>query len=160
MLPTLSSNDVYATLMLAQASNAVRDEAGMPGWVVRTDEDDVLGTGQVDAPQAARDIALWVAYRAFVNPKNLSRRTAGPISETFRDGISGIALTDDEKTRLAALDGVGRTGGLWAQPIDAYSPPDTPILVPTVGPPWGRLWPEEQGFYLADSDQFPYNLEP
>jgi hypothetical protein len=144
-LPNLSLADPYATMMVNQASTAVR-EAGLSTWTI----DDPVPTGMVIAPQGARDVALWVAYRAYTNPKNLSRRGVGPISEAFQDtGIFGVELTPTEQARIEKLAGAGRSGGLWIQPLDTGRT-GTMLTVPSdmviAGDP----------FYIADVGQFPY----
>lgn len=106
---TIDPSDGYAELILEQASNSVRDYMRQPGWVTA----DPPGDGQTVAPQVARDVTLWVAARAYTNPKNLERRTAGPISETFRDvGVLGVELTESEKERLGTPAGRS-SNGLW-----------------------------------------------
>lgn len=149
-LPSLSLDDEYARLIANQASNAVRDFAERQLWISADDGDDI--TGLELAPHTARDIALQVAFRAWTNPKNLERRTSGPISETFGNGAWGLELTEDEKGRLGKLR-AGGARGLWVQPITRVSPPSYPILVPSSPVNLGEV-------YLADSDQFPYNVEP
>lgn len=152
---TQNADDAYAKLIISQASNAVRHagvKAGIAeaaGWVTATEPDEP-GTGQVQRPDVARDVALWVASRAYVNPKNLERRTSGPISETFRDsGVYGVELTDDERDRIGTLAGTSSTGGLWVQPI-SYGTEVVPILAPSDMPIPG------DSFVLGDSDDFPY----
>ena len=78
----LPPDDEYARMMISQASNAVRDAALQSGWV-RLTEGSEPGVGQAEVPTTAQDITLWVATRAYTNPRNLERRTAGPISETL-----------------------------------------------------------------------------
>jgi hypothetical protein len=147
---TVPDDDPYALMMLAQASNAVRDEARQQSWVRKVEPTDVLATGQVEAPETAQDITLWVAYRAYTNPGNLARRTTGPLSETwFENGVYGLELTDDEKRRLGKLTG-STGGGIWAQPISVATPENEKVYVP-VG-----FQTATGGFYIADGDQFPY----
>lgn len=135
----------YATMMLAQASTAVRDAARRPEWTIQ----DPPPSGQILAPQGARDITLWVAHRAYTNPKNLARRGVGPISEAFQDsGVYGVELTETERARLVELGGRARRG-LWVQPIATGSEGTmltTPSDMPIPGDP----------FYIADVGQFPY----
>jgi hypothetical protein len=123
---TIPAHDPYAILMIELASNAVRDAADQPGWVIGTP-----GQNQTEAPQAARDVALMVAVRIFTNPRNLERRTAGPLSETFRDiGVYGVDLTDGEKERLEPHISDSRRGsnGLWVQPTGAKLVPQRVYL--------------------------------
>lgn len=149
-LPNLSLADPYAVLMVNQASTRVR-EAGLEAWTI----DNPLPEGGVAAPQGARDVALWVAYRAYTNPKNLSRRSVGPISDAFQDsGVFGVDLTPAELARLEKLAnaGSGRSGGLWIQPLDtgeAEGMLTVPSDMPIPGDP----------FYIADTGQFPYGYD-
>lgn len=142
--PDLPASDEYATMMLEQASRAVRFEArpGSLAWVLENPDTDA---GQILVPDEAQDITLWVAFRAFTNPRNLERRTAGPVSETFRDtGIYGLALTDDEKERLAELTtgDSGHSRRLWTQPVGAGTLPKPVYLVDS--------WPGADLFLVAD----------
>ena len=150
----IPQDDEYALMMIGLASNAVREAARQAGWVVETDEGDLPGVGQALAPQTARDIALLVAGRAYTNPKNLERRTAGPISETFRDsGVFGVGLTEDERNRLNDVS--GRTGGIWVQPIEYGSGEPLTVLVPTLTA--NPIIASDIGpFPLGQEDQFPY----
>lgn len=111
----IPTDDPYALMMLAQASQAVRDAAGQPGWVLRTGGDPLpeLPPGTSDAPLTAQHITLWVAQRAYLDPRNRSRRTSGPISESFfENGVYGLDLTEGEKARLEPLS-ANAGGGLW-----------------------------------------------
>lgn len=149
----VDSGDPYAKMMLEQASTLVRDHALQPGWVLALSDPAVLG--EILAPGAAHDITLWAAQRAYTNPRNLSRRTAGPISESFfENGIYGLELTDGEKARIDALPGVNKPtkSGVWVQPIDAgyRGLTHTKVTVPSSMNPPGDL------FYIADSNQYPY----
>ena len=122
----LANSDPYARMIITQASNAVRDETGQTGWVGSDP-----GPGQTVAPTAAHDVTLWVAARAFTNPRNLERRTAGPISETFRDtGLFGVELTENEKARLVphSSDDKVSSNGLWVQPTGRSSAPQRVYL--------------------------------
>jgi len=116
---TLEDDDAYATLMLAQASQAVRDEARQPLWVLPADSDtDPADEGYVLAPRTAQDITLWVAQRAYLDPRNRTRITSGPISDTFSEsGVYGLDLTDGERARLSGYRTDGATGGLWSLQI-------------------------------------------
>lgn len=149
---TIDSQDPYALMVLTQASNTVRSAAREPGWV-RVDAEGDLGPGQSEVPSEAQDITVWLAMRAYNNPRNLERRTAGPISESFRDtGVYGLELTPDERSRLARLGSSGSTG-FWVQPL-AYGDDPTPVLAPSMTS-YGvtDLGPT----YFGTSDQFPYN---
>lgn len=146
---TIPDGDLYSAMIVQQASNAVRDEARQPDWVRREAPDDVLAVGQVEAPEAARDITLWVASRAHADPRNRSRRTSGPISESFfENGVYGLELKPDEIARLDTLRPVQARNGLWTLPITHGPYANDPVLVPT-SPDFGN-------FYIADGDQFPY----
>lgn len=152
----LDSDDPYTLLMIGQASNAVRDFTGHQEWVGSEP-----GVNEEVAPATARDVALWVALRAHRNPLNLERRTAGPISETFRDsGVFGAELTAAEEARLrnAELVSRGSTGGLWVQPVgqtrrlpdrvwvpDPWHPAATPLLVAEGADVAAFISVEEQG---------------
>ncbi len=153
---TIAADDPYATMMVEQASSVVREYARMPGWVRNLSDPAV--DGEIVAPQGARDVALWVASRAYLNPTNMSRRTAGPISESFENGLWALELTPDEKTRLDGLTGGARTGGLWVQPIDGGYPPWGPIMVPTIPAPYIDDVLVYSDIIIADEGQFPYNV--
>lgn len=147
-MPAMDDADPYALLIIEAASQAVRDYARQLGWVTR-ESGDTLGTGQVDAPETAQQITLWLAIRAYTNPTNLQRRTAGPISDTyFENGVYGLELTEDEKSRLGDLRTDGG-GGLWVQPLSSGEETG-PILIPS-----SREIPGDP-FYIADGWQFPY----
>lgn len=144
---TIAPDDSYANMIVEQASNAVRDAARHPEWVLSAPQ-----TGEALAPQTARDIALWVARRAYTHPGNLSRRTAGPISESyFENGVEALELTESELKRLNFLVG-SSTGGLWVQPISSGYVGRYPLTVPS------DMDPPGDSFIIADSDQFPYAL--
>lgn len=147
---SIAEDDAYAALIIRGASNAVRDAARQPSWVRKEESGDTLATGEVLAPDTAQDITLWVAVRAYTNPRNLSRRTSGPISETFREGVYGLELTDSEFARIEALRPAGNSG-LWIQPIAGGKGAYGPILIPS------ELTPAGDPFHIADEGQFPYN---
>lgn len=148
----IPADDPYATMILSQASNTVRAAARRPGWVRLTDGT-LPGPGQIEAPQDAQDITAHVAARAYSNPRNLERRTAGPVSETFRDnGVVGLGLTEDEKGRLALLGPT--SGGFWVQPLD-YGDVDEPVVVPSVTS-YGVT--DLGGTYLGMGSQWPWNI--
>lgn len=150
---TIPSQDSYARMIIEQASNRVREVASQPGWV-RVDEGSTPGVGQTLAPATAHDVTLWISQRAYTNPKNLERRTSGPVSETFRDsGVYGIEPTDDERSRLVKLSPSGGSG-LWVQPLD-YGEDDDPVIVPSVTS-YGVT--DLGGTYLGMGSQFPWNL--
>lgn len=145
---TIANNDPYALMMLGQASSAVRDAAGQAGWVRLEDiEVDEPGVGQTVAPEAAHDVTLWVASRAYGDPRNRSRKTAGPISESFfENGVYGLDLTEGERARLGGYTGK-TSSGIWVLPM-SYGEEVKPVLVP-----------HELGYwYIADEDQFPYGI--
>lgn len=160
-LPSLEADDPYALMILAQASNRVREAAKQPGWVV-WDGDGLPptepGAGQTWAPETAKEITLWVAYRAFTNPKNLERRTSGPISETFRNGVGGLELTADEEKRLNALTG-SSTNGLWSLPMTGGQQEERMLTVPVIMYD-GKTFPGARGFHIADNGDWPYGYEP
>jgi hypothetical protein len=141
--PELPASDPYAQMMLDQATRAVRFE-GKPAslyWSLEPDED----LDQVEVPEDVVDIVLWVAARAFLNPRNLERRTAGPVSETFRDvGIYGLELTDQEKQRVAdlAAGDNSHSRGLWTQPVGAGKLTEPIYLTDS--------WPGADLFLVAD----------
>jgi hypothetical protein len=125
---TLEEDDPYAVMMLAQASQAVRDFAKQPKWVRSTDNE-ALPEGYIEAPATAKDITLWVAQRAYTDPRNRSRRTSGPISESFfENGVYGLGLTDDEKARLGDLAPSEGWGGLYAVKL-AGDPRTSPVIL-------------------------------
>ncbi len=141
--------DPYAVMILGQASTAVREAAGNVAWVRLTSPDTEPGVGQVEMTETAHDITLWVASRAYNDPRNKSRRTAGPISESyFENGVYGLDLTEREQQRLDRANG-GASSGLWVQPL-SYGEDVEPILAPSDLGYW----------YLGDSDQFPYGNTP
>jgi len=102
------ANDNYATLMMEAATAVVRDTAQQPNWVLeKVNPDDVV------APARAGIIALWLAKRAYEDQGNLTRRTAGPLSLSFReDGVFGLNL---EPAELEWLQGhrPGGGSGIW-----------------------------------------------
>lgn len=149
---TLAPDDDYANIIISAASNAVRDAARQAGWV-RLDDGDVAGTGQTEAPSSAQDITLWLALRAYSNPRNLARKTTGPISESyFENGVYGLELTPDERTRLEGMRTEGAGGGLWAQPIYGGKRRTEHVYIPS------ELNPPGAPFYMAEEWQFPYGL--
>lgn len=151
----IPADDAYTQMVISQASNAVRDAARQPGWVRLEDAGDELGPGQSEVAPTAQDIVAQLAMRVWTNPRNLERRTSGPVSETFRDsGVYGLELTAAEAERLKGLR-PGGGGGLWVQPLD-YGEEETPVLVPSMTS-YGvtDLGPT----YLGMSSQFPYNLD-
>lgn len=114
--PNSLDDDDYTDLMIDGASAIVRDE-GDPNWVL-------TGSGPDDVviPARGRFIALYLAARAWNDPGNLSRRTAGPLSESFfEDGVRGLNLTEAEQ---AWLDGKKPGGGgdsTWVMRIGSGS---------------------------------------
>lgn len=93
------ANDEYTQLIMEAASAVVRDTAQQPNWelTVSSDPPDVL------IPARGRFIALYLAKRAWLDQGNLSRRTSGPISQSFReDGVYGLNL---EPAELEWLNG-------------------------------------------------------
>lgn len=97
--------DSYTELIMEGASAVVRDTAEQPNWVLEVvnDPPDVL------VPARARFIALYLAKRAWEDEGNLSRRTSGPISFSFReDGVYGLNL---EPAELEWLQGHRPDGG-------------------------------------------------
>lgn len=97
--------DEYTDLIMQAASAVVRDTAEQPNWVLEVvaDPPDVL------VPARGRFIALYLAKRAWLDQGNLARRTAGPISLSFReDGVYGLNL---EPSELEWLQGHRPGGG-------------------------------------------------
>lgn len=141
--PELEDSDPYAEMMLEQATRAVRFE-GKPIsllWAIEPDAD----LDQIIVPEDVVDIVLWVAARAYTNPRNLERRTAGPVSETFRDtGIYGLELTEQEKQRVAdlAVGDSSHSRGLWTQPVGAGKLTQPVYLTDS--------WPGADPFLVAD----------
>lgn len=151
-LPNLSDDDEYAQLIIDQASDSVRDYAKKPGWVKDVAIPPLPGTEL--APQAARNVTLWVAVRAYTNPRNLSRRGSGPISESYENGLWALELTPAEKERIDGVTGGSSSGGLWIQPIDGgWARRSQPMYFPTYDPtqPTGDV-------IMFDEGQFPYNI--
>lgn len=119
----LPDADPYANLILEQASDHVRAAAGQPLWVAPSDP----ATAN-DAPRVALTITAWLAYRVFQNPTNLSRRTSGPISESYFDnGLVGLELTAAERDALGAY--AGSSGGLWIQPLYSAETVSTSVFL-------------------------------
>lgn len=153
----IPSSDAYAQLMLSHASGAVRDYAGRPGWVRNLSDPAV--EGEEVAPAAARQITLWVACRAFTNPRNLRGRSSGPISESFENGLWAMELTPSEKERLDGITGGNSSSGsLWFLPIEGYGTPSGPVIVPTVAAndPEFLMNPMQ----IATEDQLPWTTNP
>ncbi len=123
--------DPYALLILEQASDTVRHAARQPGWVRPQEDGDTPGPDETLVPIIAAKIALWLAYRVYVNPSNLSRRTSGPVTDTFSDnGLVGMELTANELADLVDLRPDSATGGgLWVQPIDTGRDVPTPVYL-------------------------------
>ncbi|GAB7187154.1 hypothetical protein ATKI12_6985 [Kitasatospora sp. Ki12] len=69
-----------------------------------------VGTRLADPPQPGiKSVALAVAARALTNPGGLRSATAGAVSESYTDALTGVVLTDQELRRLRRA--VGRSGG-------------------------------------------------
>lgn len=99
-------DDEYTRIIMDAASDLVRETAEQPNWVLTAS-----GSGDALAPTRARFIALWLAKRAWEDKGNLSRRTAGPISQTFsEDGVRGLELTEDERGWLEGHQPDGGSG--------------------------------------------------
>lgn len=146
----LEGTDSYALMIVEHASNAVRDYARKQGWVRNLSDPAIAG--EEVAPATAREITTWVAVRAYTNPRNLSRRGSGPISESFENGLWALELTPSEKERIDRITGGGSSGdGLWILPIDGgFTRRRREIRVP-IEPQPGSPFP------IADEGQYPYN---
>jgi hypothetical protein len=102
-------DDPYTALMIEAASAVVRDE-GNPDWTLET------------IPSRGRFIALYLARRAWEDPGNLSRRTAGPLSESFfENGVKGLDLTEAEREWLDGKKPGGGSDGTWIMKVRSGS---------------------------------------
>lgn len=141
----LPDNDPYATLILEQASDAVRDAAKQPTWAY-TPEGDTPPEDSTPVPRSAAHIAAWLAYRVYTNPQNLQRKTTGPISHTFFDtGLVGMELTKAERDTLEDLrPDATSSSGLWIQPLNAGDTVSTAIFL------WDDWIPPGDAILYAD----------
>lgn len=146
--PPLEDDDSYYVMILTMASEAVRDAAERPDWVRENPS-----TGQTLAPVNAHHVTLWVAQRASEHPGNLSRRTSGPVSESFfENGVYGLDLTAGELARLRSAAGSTKSG-LWAQPITAGGAKVGREAFIRVG-----TYPSSGQFHIATEGEWPYNI--
>lgn len=141
----LPDSDPYATLILEQASDAVRDAARQPLWTY-TAPPAPTPEGEIAVPRSAAHIAAWLAFRVYTNPQNLQRKTTGPISHTFFDtGLVGMELTDSERDTLEDLrPNSDESSGLWIQPINAGDTVSTAIFL------WDEAIPPGDAILYAD----------
>lgn len=117
--------DPYTAVIMMSAEAVVKDEAGHPEWVGGEP-----GEGEVIAPARAGIIALWLAKRAWEDPGNRQRRTAGPISTTwFEGGVKGLDLKPDEAGWLADQN-PGGNSGLWVLRMAGNRPFAAPAETP------------------------------
>ncbi|MFI6444718.1 hypothetical protein [Kitasatospora sp. NPDC050543] len=72
-----------------------------------------VGSRLADPPQAGiKSLALAAAGRALTNPAGLRSATAGAMAETYRDGPTGVELTDSELRRLRRAVGASTGAGM------------------------------------------------
>ncbi|MFD8315890.1 hypothetical protein [Kitasatospora purpeofusca] len=80
-----------------------------------------VGARLVDPPQPGiKSVALAVAARALTNPGGLRSATAGAVSESYTDALTGIVLTEQELRRIRRA--VGRSGGAGMLDIGPADP--------------------------------------
>lgn len=141
----LPDDDAYATLILEQASDVVRDKANQPTWTY-TAPPDTTPEGEVAVPRSAAHIAAWLAFRVYTNPQNLQRKTSGPISKTFFDtGLVGLELTQSERDTLEDLrPDADSSSGLWIQPLNGGATVSTTIFL------WDDWVPSGDAILYAD----------
>ncbi|MFD0276171.1 hypothetical protein ACFVHB_20020 [Kitasatospora sp. NPDC127111] len=69
-----------------------------------------VGARLTEPPQPGiKSVALAVAARGLTNPGGLRSATAGAVSESYTDALTGIVLTEQELRRIRRA--VGRSGG-------------------------------------------------
>lgn len=111
----IPEQDAYALQIIEQASDVVRAAARRLTWGTEVD-------GQpVTFPTQAKWITLDLAARVYNNPRNLSARDAGPITERYFDtGLVGMELTGSEREQLQEFwPDAGGGNGLWVQPTSS-----------------------------------------
>lgn len=104
---TIANDDLFATMVMEQATALVVDAAAAPGW-----ELDPSTT-----PRIAKLIALRVARRTYLNPDQELSSSVGPISASvLRDAAAGMTLTESELEQLLTVAPDGDpNNGLWVQ---------------------------------------------
>lgn len=100
-----------AARLLSRASALVRAYTGQT-WV---DDSGAL----TDVPDAAREVVLAAAARAWRNPEGYVQDTTGPFTVRWSErSAEGIYLTEDEKAML----GPHRRSVLWTTPVGGRDP--------------------------------------
>lgn len=104
----IANDDLFATMVMDQATALVVDAASAPGWELDPST----------APRQAKLIALRLARRTYLNPDQEISSSVGPISASIlRDAAAGMMLTEDELATLLKLspEGDPMAGTLWVQ---------------------------------------------
>ena len=71
-----------------------------------------VGGRITDPPQlGVKSVAIAVACRALTNPAGLRSATAGSVSESYTDALTGVVLTDAERRRLRRAVGLASAAG-------------------------------------------------
>ncbi len=111
--PSLPDTDEFGLAVIAASSLVVSEECGfpVPEWTPTT------------APAIARQVAIQLAKRTFLNPDAVvAEGGIGPIGgDRFIDDFARtLELTAAEKAQLARIDGnvSASEQGLWVQRID------------------------------------------
>ncbi|MEU7039843.1 hypothetical protein AB0A77_02140 [Streptomyces varsoviensis] len=72
-----------------------------------------VGARLADPPQAGiKSVALAVAARSMTNPGGLRSATAGAVSESYTDALTGVVLTDAELRRIRRSVGLSAGAGM------------------------------------------------
>ncbi len=78
-----------------------------------------IGERLTDPPQRGiKSVALAVAGRCLTNPGGLRSATAGAVSESYTDALTGAVLTDQELRRVRRAVGLAETTGRKARMLD------------------------------------------
>lgn len=106
----LEADDPWALFCISAASTKVNDVAGHPEWT------------KLSAPPRARQIALHLTARSFLNPDSVIQEgNTGPLGgdRIADDFAHAFELTPSEEAELAGLvPGAALAGkGLWIQPL-------------------------------------------
>jgi hypothetical protein len=104
---TIAADDLFATMVMEQATALVVDAAAAPGWEL----------DPTTTPRIAKLIAMRVARRTYLNPDQEISSSVGPISASvLREAAAGMTLTESELEQIlnVAPDG-DPNNGLWVQ---------------------------------------------
>ncbi len=83
-------------------------------------------------PDTARAIALDVAGRVYLNPRNVAQESVGPFSYSYAPGaLAGLDFTESERRRLRSLRGAST--GLWSQAVTRDGDSGDTVWVPVRG---------------------------